>query len=109
MPGKRKKKKSSVVKDCVDPTFNEEFDFSIDFKDLPNHWLKVRQTLKKKPYNFSLSFAAVRGGQEGSVLQVPRARLGGHPAGRPRPADWSGGLVSSGPNGRGLGLNTSIQ
>ena len=48
MPGKRKKKKSNVVKDCVDPTFNEEFDFSIDFKDLPNHWLKVRQTLRKK-------------------------------------------------------------
>ena len=44
MPGKRKKKKSNVVKDCVDPTFNEEFDFSIDFKDLPNHWLKVRPT-----------------------------------------------------------------
>ena len=41
MPGKKKKKKSHVVKDCVDPTFNEEFDFNVDFKDLPHHWLKV--------------------------------------------------------------------
>ena len=56
MPGKRKKKKSDVVKDSVNPTFNEEFDFSIDFKDLPNHWLKVRPTFKKIYTLLNLSF-----------------------------------------------------
>jgi len=41
MPGKKKKKKSEVVKDSVEPRFNEEFDFSIDFDKLPLHSLKV--------------------------------------------------------------------
>merc|ERR1711874_78853 len=53
MPGKRKKKKSDVVKDSVNPTFNEEFDFSIDFKDLPNHWLKLSVVDKKGVFSKS--------------------------------------------------------
>merc|ERR1712115_738421 len=40
MPGKKKKKKTEVVKDCVDPKYNEEFDFDIDFDKLPQHSLK---------------------------------------------------------------------
>merc|ERR1711874_14335 len=53
MPGKRKKKKSDVVKDSVNPTFNEEFDFSIDFRDLPNHWLKLSVVDKKGVFSKS--------------------------------------------------------
>jgi len=40
MPG-RKKKKTEVVKDCVDPKFDEEFDFSIDYDQLPKHEIKI--------------------------------------------------------------------
>ena len=41
MPGKKKKKKTAVVKDDGSPMFNEEFDFSIDHEDVPKHYLKV--------------------------------------------------------------------
>jgi Ca2+-dependent lipid-binding protein len=41
MPGKKKKKKTEVVKDSVEPRYNEEFDFSIDYSALPKHSLKV--------------------------------------------------------------------
>ena len=41
MPGKRKKKKTEVFKDSVNPKFNEEFDFSVDIKDLKEMYLKV--------------------------------------------------------------------
>ena len=43
MPGKRKKKKTEVFKDSVNPKFNEEFDFSVDIKDLKEMYLKVCQ------------------------------------------------------------------
>ena len=41
MPGKKKKKKTEVFKDSVNPKFNEEFDFSVDIKDLKEMYLKV--------------------------------------------------------------------
>ena len=41
MPGKKKKKKTEVLKDTVNPEFNEEFDFSLDIKDLKKYYLKV--------------------------------------------------------------------
>ena len=41
MPGKKKKKKTEVFKDSVNPKFNEEFDFSVDMKDLKEMYLKV--------------------------------------------------------------------
>ena len=66
MPGKKKKKKSQVVKDCVDPTYNEEFDFSIKFQDLRSHWLKVSCSVSTDEVIIT-RFTAVAGGQEGSV------------------------------------------
>ena len=41
MPGKKKKKKTEVFKDTINPEFNEEFDFSVDIKDLKKYFLKV--------------------------------------------------------------------
>ena len=41
MPGKKKKKKTAVVKDNGSPMFNEEFDFSIDHENVPKYYLKV--------------------------------------------------------------------
>merc|ERR1719244_634404 len=41
MPGKKKKKKSEVVKDNGNPKFDEEFDFSVDFEDLPKHSIRL--------------------------------------------------------------------
>ena len=50
MPGKKKKKKTAVVKDTGSPMFNEEFDFNIDHEDVPKYYLKV--TLKILNYQF---------------------------------------------------------
>jgi len=53
MPGKKKKKKSKVVKDDGSPQFNEEFDFSIDHQDVPKHYLKFSVVDKKGMFNKS--------------------------------------------------------
>lgn len=53
MPGKKKKKKSEVVKDSVEPRFNEEFDFSIDFDKLPQHSIKISVVDKKGVFSKS--------------------------------------------------------
>jgi len=47
MPGKKKKKKTAVVKDNGSPMFNEEFDFDIDHEDVPKHQLKITVVDKK--------------------------------------------------------------
>jgi len=47
MPGKKKKKKTAVVKDSGFPQFNEEFDFSIDHDDVPKYQLKLTVVDKK--------------------------------------------------------------
>merc|ERR550532_1673046 len=53
MPGKKKKKKSDVIKDCVDPKFNDEFDFDIDFDKLPQHSLKFSVVDRKGVFSKS--------------------------------------------------------
>merc|ERR1712203_24011 len=53
MPGKKKKKKTEVVKDCVDPKYNEEFDFDIDFDKLPQHSLKFSVVDRKGVFSKS--------------------------------------------------------
>ena len=60
MPGKKKKKKSQVVKDCVNPTYNEEFDFNIKFQDLRSQWLKVTIISTVDAF-ITIFFAAVAG------------------------------------------------
>jgi len=47
MPGKKKKKKTAVVKDNGSPQFNEEFDFDIDHEDVPKYYLKLTVVDKK--------------------------------------------------------------
>eukprot|EP00092_Neocalanus_flemingeri_P064404 GFUD01078159.1.p1 GENE.GFUD01078159.1~~GFUD01078159.1.p1 ORF type:complete len:1135 (-),score=294.37 GFUD01078159.1:524-3928(-) len=47
MPGKKKKKKTDVVKDSGSPKWDEEFDFSIDHDDVPKHQLKISVVDKK--------------------------------------------------------------
>merc|ERR1712106_1205894 len=47
MPGKKKKKKTAVVKDNGSPQFNEEFDFNIDHEDVPKYYLKLTVVDKK--------------------------------------------------------------
>jgi len=47
MPGKKKKKKTDVVKDNGFPQFNEEFDFDIDHEDVPKYYLKFIVVDKK--------------------------------------------------------------
>eukprot|EP00090_Calanus_glacialis_P017269 TRINITY_DN26933_c0_g1_i7.p1 TRINITY_DN26933_c0_g1~~TRINITY_DN26933_c0_g1_i7.p1 ORF type:complete len:1127 (+),score=330.64 TRINITY_DN26933_c0_g1_i7:171-3551(+) len=47
MPGKKKKKKTAVVKDTGSPMFNEEFDFNIDHEDVPKYYLKLTVVDKK--------------------------------------------------------------
>jgi len=53
MPGKKKKKKTEVVKDCVDPKYNDEFDFDIDFDKLPQHSLKFSVVDRKGVFSKS--------------------------------------------------------
>jgi len=53
MPGKKKKKKTEVVKDSVNPRFDEEFDFSIDFNKLPQHSIKLSVVDKKGVFSKS--------------------------------------------------------
>lgn len=53
MPGKKKKKKTDVVKDSVEPRFDEEFDFDIDFKKLPQHSIKISVVDKKGVFSKS--------------------------------------------------------
>jgi len=47
LPGKKKKKKSEVVKDSGNPKYDEEFDFSIEYDDLPKYTLKLTVVDKK--------------------------------------------------------------
>ena len=53
MPGKRKKKKTVVVKDTINPKFNAEFDFSVDMKDLHEKYLKIYVIDKKGVFHKS--------------------------------------------------------
>merc|ERR1711936_1318012 len=53
MPGKKKKKKTAVVKDDGSPQFNEEFDFDIDHEDVPKYYLKFSVVDKKGMFNKS--------------------------------------------------------
>jgi len=53
MPGKKKKKKTAVIKDNGSPMFNEEFDFSIDHDDVPKHFLKLTVVDKKGVFSKS--------------------------------------------------------
>ena len=55
MPGKKKKKKSEVIKDDVNPKFNEEFDFSIDMKDMKEGEMYVRLIIVDKKGVFTKS------------------------------------------------------
>merc|ERR1719192_2273934 len=58
MPGK-KKKKTEVFKDSVNPKFNEEFDFSVDMKDLKEMYLKISVVDKKGVFTKSPLLGAV--------------------------------------------------
>jgi len=59
MPGKKKKKKTSVIKDTVNPKFDEEFDFSIDIKNLQSMYLKIYVIDKKGVFTKSPVFGSV--------------------------------------------------
>jgi len=50
MPGKKKKKKTDVVKDSGNPRFDEEFDFDVDYRKLQEHSLKVSVVDKKRMF-----------------------------------------------------------
>jgi len=52
MPGK-KKKKTQVVKDSVEPKFDEEFDFSIDYDKVPRYSLKISVVDRKGMFSKS--------------------------------------------------------
>ena len=41
MPGKKKKQKTDVVKDNGNPKFDKQFDFSVDYEDLPKHSIRL--------------------------------------------------------------------
>jgi len=55
MPGKKKKKKSEVIKDDVNPKFNEEFDFSIDMKDMKEGEMYLKLIIVDKKGVFTKS------------------------------------------------------
>jgi len=55
MPGKKKKKKSEVIKDDVNPKFNEEFDFSIDMKDMKDGEMYLKLIIVDKKGVFTKS------------------------------------------------------
>ena len=55
MPGKKKKKKSEVIKDDINPKFNEEFDFSIDMKDMKEGEMYLKLVIVDKKGVFTKS------------------------------------------------------
>jgi len=59
MPGKKKKKKTGVVKDTGSPIFNEEFDLKLAYKDLPKYSLKVSVLDKKGLFTKSSALGRV--------------------------------------------------
>ena len=59
MPGKKKKKKTSVIKDNGSPMFNEEFDLKVSSKDLSKYTLKVAILNKKGIFSKSSTLGTV--------------------------------------------------
>ena len=59
MPGKKKKRKTAVIKDNVYPKFNEEFDLKIASNDLQKYTLKVAILNKKGIFSKSSTLGRV--------------------------------------------------